>query len=114
MRSFLFFKAEDGIRDGTVTGVQTCALPIYFLRTRSTALPPCGPSSCCRCFISARTSFQLGIGQEGLSGWGVGQLYRFFVPPVGNYGRHIYVNGRLPEIYRRVLKRVGSWSEIPL
>src|SRR5438309_2708236 len=23
-----FFQAEDGIRDGTVTGVQTCALPI--------------------------------------------------------------------------------------
>src|SRR5689334_20852793 len=26
--SFFFFQAEDGIRDGTVTGVQTCALPI--------------------------------------------------------------------------------------
>src|SRR3989337_1421151 len=25
----LFFKAEDGIRDATVTGVQTCALPIF-------------------------------------------------------------------------------------
>src|SRR5690625_5619022 len=25
---FLFFQAEDGIRDGHVTGVQTCALPI--------------------------------------------------------------------------------------
>src|SRR6266568_5523934 len=24
-----FFQAEDGIRDGTVTGVQTCALPIF-------------------------------------------------------------------------------------
>src|SRR5688572_32507561 len=28
MSSF-FFQAEDGIRDLTVTGVQTCALPIY-------------------------------------------------------------------------------------
>src|SRR2546430_2773321 len=29
MRTFLFFfQAEDGIRDLTVTGVQTCALPI--------------------------------------------------------------------------------------
>src|SRR5256886_9266613 len=28
--SFFFFQAEDGIRDLTVTGVQTCALPIYF------------------------------------------------------------------------------------
>src|SRR5207248_6776452 len=29
---FFFFQAEDGIRDRTVTGVQTCALPIYVLR----------------------------------------------------------------------------------
>src|SRR2546430_10847569 len=27
-RWFFFFQAEDGIRDLTVTGVQTCALPI--------------------------------------------------------------------------------------
>src|SRR5690606_40216704 len=26
---FFFFQAEDGIRDFHVTGVQTCALPIY-------------------------------------------------------------------------------------
>src|SRR5207248_8422040 len=26
---FFFFQAEDGIRDRTVTGVQTCALPIW-------------------------------------------------------------------------------------
>src|SRR5207244_6008721 len=26
---FFFFQAEDGIRDDLVTGVQTCALPIY-------------------------------------------------------------------------------------
>src|SRR3989475_8884342 len=28
---FFFFQAEDGIRDLTVTGVQTCALPIWIL-----------------------------------------------------------------------------------
>src|SRR5205823_10788704 len=28
---FFFFQAEDGIRDKLVTGVQTCALPIYLL-----------------------------------------------------------------------------------
>src|SRR6202521_3211668 len=27
---FFFFQAEDGIRDSEVTGVQTCALPIFF------------------------------------------------------------------------------------
>src|SRR2546430_13562693 len=30
---FFFFQAEDGIRDLTVTGVQTCALPILVLAT---------------------------------------------------------------------------------
>src|SRR5205807_5873406 len=29
MSDVLFFQAEDGIRDYKVTGVQTCALPIY-------------------------------------------------------------------------------------
>src|SRR6267143_6353536 len=29
-----FFQAEDGIRDGTVTGVQTCALPISWFAGR--------------------------------------------------------------------------------
>ena len=28
MNHFFFFQAEDGIRDWSVTGVQTCALPI--------------------------------------------------------------------------------------
>src|SRR3712207_7184313 len=31
-----FFQAEDGIRDIGVTGVQTCALPIFLLRSRLT------------------------------------------------------------------------------
>src|SRR5699024_581829 len=31
---FFFFQAEDGIRYRNVTGVQTCALPIYMLFTR--------------------------------------------------------------------------------
>src|SRR5690348_17387311 len=31
---FFFFQAEDGIRDGRVTGVQTCALPISALGVR--------------------------------------------------------------------------------
>src|SRR5256885_4363545 len=29
---FFFFQAEDGIRDYKVTGVQTCALPIFYER----------------------------------------------------------------------------------
>src|SRR6266498_5810564 len=30
--SLFFFRAEDGIRDADVTGVQTCALPISWAR----------------------------------------------------------------------------------
>src|SRR5258706_423062 len=33
---FFFFQAEDGIRDWSVTGVQTCALPISFAATFAT------------------------------------------------------------------------------
>src|SRR3989475_13335230 len=36
---FFFFQAEDGIRDLTVTGVQTCALPIYIFQALGAELP---------------------------------------------------------------------------
>src|SRR5687768_17854233 len=35
---FFFFQAEDGIRDVAVTGVQTCALPIFIKRGEYGAL----------------------------------------------------------------------------
>src|SRR5688572_31384496 len=40
-----FFQAEDGIRDLTVTGVQTCALPIWSIDLENAAmnLPIQGP-----------------------------------------------------------------------
>src|SRR5258706_10162585 len=34
---FFFFQAEDGIRDWSVTGVQTCALPISTLEVEAPA-----------------------------------------------------------------------------
>src|SRR2546430_9116451 len=40
---FFFFQAEDGIRDLTVTGVQTCALPI--LPSPSSGRPPPRPGA---------------------------------------------------------------------
>src|SRR2546430_3624733 len=77
---FFFFQAEDGIRDLTVTGVQTCALPIsvlaeLFLISTSTALtgldkgpsrlppsPPCPTSeaACSCCGRNSRSSNQGG------------------------------------------------------
>src|SRR5256886_12164094 len=43
-RFFFFFQAEDGIRDLTVTGVQTCALPICkpFARLGARPIRPVG------------------------------------------------------------------------
>src|SRR5438094_9962929 len=40
--SLFFFQAEDGIRDRTVTGVQTCALPISRMMLR-VLLPAAAP-----------------------------------------------------------------------
>src|SRR6267143_1742245 len=37
---FFFFQAEDGIRVGTVTGVQTCALPIFAIGVLVMMGPP--------------------------------------------------------------------------
>src|SRR6266581_2834444 len=37
-RFVFFFQAEDGIRDGRVTGVQTCALPICVGPARAAVL----------------------------------------------------------------------------
>src|SRR2546430_9800505 len=39
VKLFFFFQAEDGIRDLTVTGVQTCALPIL-IAIRRIAITP--------------------------------------------------------------------------
>src|SRR2546429_2903190 len=54
---FFFFQAEDGIRDVAVTGVQTCALPIYSCAERGRYADqlfvkqcyrrPVGPASMC-------------------------------------------------------------------
>src|SRR5207253_5853067 len=41
---FFFFQAEDGIRDGHVTGVQTCALPISLKK-------PFRKTLCCKASI---------------------------------------------------------------
>src|SRR5437762_11098281 len=45
VKHFFFFQAEDGIRDTSVTGVQTCALPISTGRR--------SPSKTSRCSCSA-------------------------------------------------------------
>src|SRR5437870_13797784 len=46
-----FFQAEDGIRDGHVTGVQTCALPIW--RPGETRRGPRAIALSSRCLLQA-------------------------------------------------------------
>src|SRR5437870_9589883 len=45
LEKFFFFQAEDGIRDGHVNGVQTCALPIFLILLMSA----CQPAQRCKC-----------------------------------------------------------------
>src|SRR5690349_22202353 len=71
---FFFFQAEDGIRDLYVTGVQTCALPIFpgqvprwirgfehaeLTRTAGIAAPPRAPMYAADSFTGA-TGFDVG------------------------------------------------------
>src|SRR5687768_17782861 len=51
---FFFFQAEDGIRDVAVTGVQTCALPIYAAGDR-------GPEGQFRCILIREDENQIGV-----------------------------------------------------
>src|SRR5690606_40004336 len=74
---FFFFQAEDGIRDFHVTGVQTCALPIYGVGARVRRLtirePTCpSPRTPPRPRRASRASIrseERRVGKEGRSRW---------------------------------------------
>src|SRR5207245_4551889 len=71
--SVFFFQAEDGIRDATVTGVQTCALPIYRLRLYPHRLPSEGnvqSGSSPERDATIWRSEERRVGKECRSGWG--------------------------------------------
>src|SRR5690625_6802555 len=58
IRSFVFcffFQAEDGIRDGHVTGVQTCALPIFAPDEPRSSRDDDDQASSCRSFGTSAT-----------------------------------------------------------
>src|SRR2546430_8197891 len=84
---FFFFQAEDGIRDLTVTGVQTCALPI--------SPPPDGVPRCrvkSRTFgafgsngVGARSVVLPGTGIRLLSGSGGGPSMTIFTSGTANW-----------------------------
>src|SRR3712207_7957770 len=76
-----FFQAEDGIRDIGVTGVQTCALPIWTLPSASmetndaslwrmtTFSPPSSSDSSITCPAGVCRSEERRVGKECRSRW---------------------------------------------
>src|SRR5207237_6984905 len=79
---FFFFQAEDGIRDSSVTGVQTCALPISRFSSAATRSAMSFAASakkrrkCSRIDRDPlarrrrlRRSEERRVGKEGRSGW---------------------------------------------
>src|SRR2546430_11309220 len=69
---FFFFQAEDGIRDLTVTGVQTCALPICGGHQRDAQLAVLvlgAPSRVVHCQRRDGRSEERRVGKECRSRW---------------------------------------------
>src|SRR3989475_824735 len=76
---FFFFQAEDGIRDLTVTGVQTCALPIWSrprsaTRMRASRLPPTS-RVWFSCTVSVRVLRRVSSCDQASSGLGRARLW---------------------------------------
>src|SRR5699024_11683428 len=86
---FFFFQAEDGIRDRNVTGVQTCALPIFAPRPSGAGCNCCYPA-CSPAITNGRDARMYGpvyggrfsrseerrVGKEGGCRWGGGDEER--------------------------------------
>src|SRR5205085_8078429 len=70
---FFFFQAEDGIRDLTVTGVQTCALPISWALhagiSQSQSTPACSAHVTPAPSSAAPRSEERRVGKECRSRW---------------------------------------------
>src|SRR5439155_17948461 len=66
-----FFQAEDGIRDGHVTGVQTCALPISSYSVSTNYISDLGVGAGAATFNTSiiLRSEERRVGKECRSGW---------------------------------------------
>src|SRR5215208_7509338 len=72
---FFFFQAEDGIRDGHVTGVQTCALPIS----------PVAGAARLRPLAGTVALLVIGIGSTGFDGASEGPLFNGVRPDLQDF-----------------------------
>src|SRR5439155_10621017 len=64
-----FFQAEDGIRDGHVTGVQTCALPIYCLPLKNAPFGTSSRTVSPVAWAALGTTAQLGLRASPVRTW---------------------------------------------
>src|SRR5437763_3386126 len=94
---FFFFQAEDGIRDTSVTGVQTCALPIFGVRFLVETGDSNGSAAVFECYVPAHSrmpvphshdAFEETIyGLRGVSTWTLDGETRSEERRVGKEGR---------------------------
>src|SRR5690606_39930369 len=85
---FFFFQAEDGIRDFHVTGVQTCALPIF-------------EQNCAACHSVKGRGGMVGPQLDGVGNWGVKALVEKILIPNRNITQAF-------RTYRSEERRVGK------
>src|SRR3712207_6260035 len=96
---FFFFQAEDGIRDIGVTGVQTCALPIFFENPLVGAFV--GPERLVE-------RLELAPGMRVLdAGCGPGRLTIPLAEAVGPDGQVVALDGQL-EMLEKLERRVAD------
>src|SRR2546430_7463486 len=114
---FFFFQAEDGIRDLTVTGVQTCALPIFWgvhlavaalLLLLQFVLPPFHHGMLARIMVLASYAigYNLLLGYTGLMSLGHAM---FFAAGIYGTGLTVYYLGfgALPAIVIGLLTSIA-------
>src|SRR5712691_12729565 len=92
---FFVFQAEDGIRDLTVTGVQTCALPIW--RLCPPPPPFTSPSRRAPARHRSRRSEERRVGKECRSRWSPYHSKK-------NQSKTQAINGVVEKIIRRTIK----------
>src|SRR5438067_7403621 len=82
-----FFQAEDGIRDRNVTGVQTCALPIYLPSEPVGPLPAAAAELAAVAIRADRAPGRLAGAPHPAAGTGADGLKQSRYPPKPQIGR---------------------------
>src|SRR2546430_8892411 len=99
LRYLFFFQAEDGIRDLTVTGVQTCALPIF---VESAALP----EAACTVWSNLVGVARLAAGETLLIHGGGSGIGSFAIQFAAALGARVFATAR--KVKHDTLRELGA------